>query len=99
MPEDQGEEVCRIFITYHGATTETEGDPAEPVLASVLERGIAVPFSCQSGTCLACSALLLEGEVKMKDSPALSQTSKAEGVILTCTAFPRSRKIWVSYDD
>lgn len=96
MPESSS---TRIRITYQGRTEEIEGDPNESILGSVLDHGIMVPFSCQTGTCLACNAILWEGEVEMKDSPALSQRSKDKGVILTCSAFPRSKELWVSYDD
>lgn len=90
---------CRIRVTYKGRTEEVEGDPDEPILGSILDHGILVPFSCQTGTCLACNAILWEGEVKMKDSPVLSPRSKERGVILTCSAYPRSEELWVSFDD
>lgn len=92
-------EAPRLLITYKGEEDEVAGDPDEPILHSVLMHGIPVPFSCQSGTCLACSAKLYEGEVKMKDSPALSQRTKGKGVILTCSSFPRSEFLRISYDD
>ncbi len=98
MPDPNPPSV-RIQVIYKGRTEEVSGDPEEPILGAVLEHGILVPFSCQTGTCLACNAILLEGEVKMKDSPALSQGSKEQGVILTCSAYPRSEKIRISYDD
>lgn len=91
--------MCRIQVTYQGKTEEVEGDPEEPILGSVLQHGIPVPFSCQSGTCLACNAILYEGRVKMKDSPALSHRSRENGVILTCSAYPRSEQLRISYDD
>ena len=96
MPETSS---CRIRVTYRGLTEEVEGGARESILGSVLDHGIPVPFSCQTGTCLACNAILREGEVKMKDSPALSQQSKARGVILTCSAYPVSEELWVSFDD
>lgn len=98
MPEE-GPSDCRILVTYKGEVDEVAGDPDEPILHSVLEHGILVPFSCQTGTCLACNAVLLEGEVRMKDSPALSQRLKDRGVILTCSAYPRSAQLRISYDE
>ncbi|MFB6257946.1 MAG: 2Fe-2S iron-sulfur cluster-binding protein [Flavobacteriales bacterium] len=98
MPEGLSQPY-RLRIIYQGMVEEVEGDADEPLLGSVLDHGISVPFGCQSGTCLACNAVLLEGEVEMKDSPALSQRSKEKGVILTCTAYPRSGNLLLSYDD
>lgn len=98
MPDSSPSSV-RIQVIYKGVTEEVTGDPNEPILESVLDHGLLVPFSCQSGTCLACNAQLIEGDVKMKDSPALSQRFKKKGVILTCSAYPRSEWIRVSYDD
>jgi ferredoxin len=98
MPERIPER-CRILITYQGRTEEVEGDPNETILGSVLDHGLPVPFGCQSGTCLACNAVLIEGEVKVGDSPALSQELREKGIILTCSSYPRSSYLWLSYDD
>ncbi len=97
MPEDLT--YCRIRVTYKGRNEEVEGRWNESILGSVLDHGIPVPFSCQTGTCLACNAVVLHGEVKMKDSPALSTRMKEQRVLLTCSAFPRSEFLWISYDD
>jgi ring-1,2-phenylacetyl-CoA epoxidase subunit PaaE len=70
----------------------------ETVLQAALRLGLDAPFSCQSGTCATCRAKLLEGEVDMQTSFALTKHDREAGFILTCQARPVTDKIVVDYD-
>lgn len=62
------------------------------VLEAALDAGVPFPHGCGSGECGTCKCQLLSGKVTMdKYSPdALSDTERAQGVILACRARPVS---------
>ena len=61
-------------------------------LLQALEAGrIEMPSSCRNGTCRACLARLVSGDIGyLVDWPGLLADEKAEGWILPCVALPRS---------
>ncbi len=71
-----------------GRTYPTRAD--ETVLDSLLRQGTAVPYSCRNGTCAACKATLVSGNVVYDpyDRAALSDEEIANGAILLCRAHP-----------
>lgn len=63
----------------------------QTVLLAALDAGLALPHSCRNGTCRACIARLLDGQIEYRiEWPGLSREEKAEGWILPCVACPRS---------
>ena len=65
--------------------------PEQPLLLSLEQGGIDWPSSCRNGTCRACMAQLLEGQVNYRvEWPGLSVDEKAEGWVLPCVAVPES---------
>ena len=70
----------------------------ETVLQGLKRIGAPVPFSCQNGICGTCKASLLEGEVQMKASMALSKQEIDNNMVLTCQSLAQSSKIKVDYD-
>jgi ferredoxin len=64
--------------------------PEQTLLLAALAQGIRLPHSCRNGTCRACIARLLEGEIEyLIKWPGLSREEKDEGFILPCVACPR----------
>jgi ferredoxin len=61
----------------------------EPILGRCVEEGIAQEFSCRVGMCLACSAKIIEGEVKQPGARGLTD-EQGEEYALTCMARPQS---------
>ncbi|HEY1091160.1 MAG TPA: 2Fe-2S iron-sulfur cluster-binding protein [Burkholderiaceae bacterium] len=65
--------------------------PDQTLLLSALAAGLRLPHSCRNGTCRACIAQLLEGQIEyLIEWPGLSAEEKAEGWVLPCVACPRS---------
>ncbi len=63
----------------------------QTVLLAALAEGLRLPHSCRNGTCRACIARLLEGQIEYRvEWPGLSREEKDEGLILPCVACPRS---------
>ncbi len=62
----------------------------ETILDSALRNGIVLPYSCRNGTCSACKASLVSGQVRLDeyDTSALSANQLAAGEILLCRAHP-----------
>lgn len=70
----------------------------ETLLAAIERMGVAVPFSCREGSCGSCMGRLLDGEVHMDVTDALSQKERERGYVLTCQAYPRSARLKVDID-
>lgn len=65
--------------------------PHETLLRSALAAGVALPWSCRTGTCRTCIARLSSGRIEHRIPwPGLSAEEKAAGLILPCVAEPRS---------
>lgn len=65
--------------------------PEQTVLLAALAQGFKLPHSCRNGSCRACIARLIEGEIEYRiEWPGLSREEKDEGFILPCVVCPRS---------
>ncbi len=79
----------RIEISPQG--WQFDCPPDQTLLLTALAQGLKLPHSCRNGTCRACIARLLEGDISYRiEWPGLSREEEAEGFILPCVAFPRS---------
>ena len=57
------------------------------LLQAAIAAGIQLPNSCRNGTCRACLARLVSGDIGyLVDWPGLLADEKAEGWILPCVA-------------
>jgi ring-1,2-phenylacetyl-CoA epoxidase subunit PaaE len=89
---------ARAVIIKDGDEYEVEMLPNETVLEAAMRRGLDAPYSCQSGTCATCRAKLIDGNVHMKSSFALTKHDIEAGFILTCQSRPVSDFLVVDYD-
>ena len=61
----------------------------ETVLDAGLAHDIDLPYGCQSGSCGACRARLIEGRLEHRQAPrALDERERAAGYVLLCQAEP-----------
>ncbi|MDP6653490.1 MAG: CDP-6-deoxy-delta-3,4-glucoseen reductase [Gammaproteobacteria bacterium] len=67
-------------------------DESETLLDGALRQGPAFNYSCRSGSCGSCQAVLVSGEVDPGEfsAKALSATAQAAGAILLCQARAQS---------
>ncbi len=71
----------------------------ETVLEAALKNDIDAPYSCQGGVCSSCVARVTEGEVVMTQNQILTENELADGLILTCQAYPTTETLGIDYDD
>jgi ferredoxin len=65
-------------------------DAKRPLLASLEEHGIGLPYGCRYGGCISCAAKLLAGAVDQRAGVALNGRQLAAGYVLLCVARPMS---------
>lgn len=65
-------------------------DPRRPLLASLRDQGVDLPYGCQYGGCISCAARLLEGQVDQHTQVALNNRQLNHGYIILCVARPLS---------
>ena len=88
-----------VRFTLNGRTSTVVIDPdGLPILDHALAARPDAPFSCRSGACASCRAVLTDGEVRMDRNWALSEEEVASGHILTCQSHPVSDNVELSYD-
>ena len=69
----------------------------ESLVEAITKRGIHVPVSCRGGVCGSCSATVVEGEVAVEHSYALTNKERKDGMVLCCQARPVSDHVKLSF--
>ena len=90
--------VARGRATLHGRTSDFELYAGDSVLDAVQRVRPDAPFSCRSGVCSTCQAIVREGNVEMAINYGLTDDEVARGYVLTCQSRPTSPEIVVDYD-
>lgn len=85
-------------IVLDGRSTTVAVAPDEAVLDAALRVRSDAPYSCRSGACSTCRALLREGTVHMPVTSGLEDDELAAGYVLTCQAVPTSDRVVIDYD-
>ncbi len=75
-------------VTIQPGELEIEVQDGETILEAGLRRGLNLPYSCRSGSCMACLATLTRGEVLYRQGPpmGLSESDRDQGKVLMCQA-------------
>ncbi|MCY3997398.1 MAG: 2Fe-2S iron-sulfur cluster-binding protein [Rhodobacter sp.] len=68
------------------ATFEVEG--RRPLLESLREQGVDLPYGCKYGGCITCAAKLTEGIVNQRRQVALNKRQINAGYVILCVARP-----------
>ncbi len=84
--------------TLHGRNTSFEMFEGDSVLDAVQRVRPDAPFSCRSGVCSTCQAVLLDGEVEMAVNYGLSDDEVERGYVLTCQSTALTDSVSVNYD-
>ena len=71
-----------------GATYEV--DPRRPLLDSLHDQGVDLPYGCKYGGCITCAAKLIIGEVDQRRQVALNNRQLNNGYVILCVARPLS---------
>ncbi len=86
-----GGEARRFTITLAnqgGRSFVVDGDA--PLLETLEEHGVSLPYGCRYGGCISCAAKLLDGEVDQSEGVALNGRQVSDGYVLLCVARPQS---------
>jgi ferredoxin len=61
-------------------------DARRPLLDSLREQGVDLPYGCKYGGCITCAAKLTVGEVDQRRQVALNNRQIADGYVMLCVA-------------
>ncbi len=88
----RGDNRIVFIITLQATGHRFAAQPGETVLDAAQRAGIALPYSCRSGVCASCKALLVAGRVSYPHQPplALDADERAHHAVLLCQAVPAS---------
>ena len=59
-----------------------------PLLDTLREQGVDLPYGCRYGGCVTCAAKLIAGEVDQRRQVALNNRQLAQGYVILCVARP-----------
>jgi ferredoxin len=77
-----------ILANRGGAAFEV--DHRKPLLQSLREQGVDLPYGCKYGGCITCAAKLISGKVNQKAQVALNRRQINNGYVILCVARPMS---------
>ena len=64
-----------------------------PLLDSLREHGVDLPYGCKYGGCITCAAKLIDGAVDQRRQVALNNRQINDGYIILCVARPKSNLV------
>jgi ring-1,2-phenylacetyl-CoA epoxidase subunit PaaE len=82
----------------HGRSTRFDVFEGDSVLDAVQRVRPDAPYSCRSGVCSTCQAVLRAGEVEMAVNYGLTAAEVGRGYVLTCQSRPMTPELTVDYD-
>ena len=65
-------------------------DADRPLLDTLEEHGVDLPYGCRYGGCITCAAKVTAGEVDQSEQVALNNRQLNHGYAVLCVARPRS---------
>lgn len=80
-------------ITFSKSDKTAQSLPDETILECAERSGVAIEYSCRTGTCGTCITKLLSGTVRMPIANALEPDEIANNYVLACQAIPTSTVI------
>ncbi|MDU8911426.1 2Fe-2S iron-sulfur cluster-binding protein [Aestuariicoccus sp. MJ-SS9] len=78
-----------ITLANRGGATLTV-DARRPLLDTLREQGVDLPYGCKYGGCITCAAKLTDGSVDQRRQVALNNRQLSHGYVLLCVARPLS---------
>lgn len=78
---------CRVTLANrNGATFDV--DMRRPLLETLRDQGVDLPFGCKYGGCITCAAKLTAGQVDQRRQVALNNRQITDGYVILCVARP-----------
>lgn len=98
VPETGADAPSEVTVILKGKKSRVSYKQGDTVLETARRAGLNPPFSCESGTCATCMAILRDGTATMRVNHALTDEEVEEGWILTCQSLPTSPTTVVEYE-
>ncbi len=95
---DVPEVPCEVLVHFYEQSHLITIPPGTTLLNAALNEGIAFRYSCKTGTCGSCFALLTSGRVSMVKNYALTPEEVARGMILLCQSYPLTEDVTIELD-
>jgi len=76
----------RTITISNGGGATYQVDARRPLLDTLREEGVDLPYGCRYGGCITCAAKLIEGEVDQRRQTALNNRQLNQGYVLMCVA-------------
>lgn len=94
--EDEDDDTVKIVDTntysmkliFEGEKHALEVPYDKSILDVALEKGLRIPYSCNSGMCSTCTSQCIAGDVRMVYNEVLTDNEIANGRRLLCTGHP-----------
>ena len=83
-----------MAVTTHKVTLANRGgavfevDARRPLLETLREQGVDLPYGCKYGGCISCAAKLVAGEIDQRRQVALNNRQINDGYVILCVARP-----------
>jgi ring-1,2-phenylacetyl-CoA epoxidase subunit PaaE len=77
-----------VTILKQGFEQKLDVQYPQTILKAAKEKGIELPYSCESGQCGTCAVTCIKGKVFMWRNDVLMDDEIAKGRVLTCTGYP-----------
>jgi len=78
-----------ITVANQGEAT-FEVDAHRPLLETLEEQGVDLPYGCRYGGCITCAAKVTSGRVDQSEQVALNNRQLNNGYVVLCVARPLS---------
>ncbi len=81
-------------MTTHTVTISNRGNAVyevearRPLLDSLRDQGVDLPYGCKYGGCITCAARLTAGKVDQRRQVALNNRQINDGYVILCVARP-----------
>ncbi|MGI9568595.1 MAG: 2Fe-2S iron-sulfur cluster-binding protein [Desulfobulbia bacterium] len=80
--------VTHTITLANRGSASFEVDEKTPLLNSLRDQGVDLPYGCKYGGCITCAAKLVAGEVNQKAQVALNNRQLHDGYVILCVARP-----------
>ena len=78
-----------VTVTNQGGATY-DVDANRPLLETLEEQGVDLPYGCRYGGCITCAAKVTSGKVDQSEQVALNNRQLNHGYAVLCVARPVS---------
>jgi ferredoxin len=78
-----------ITVANQGGAT-FQVDASRPLLETLEEHGLDLPYGCRYGGCITCAAKVTAGKVDQSEQVALNNRQLNSGYVVLCVAKPLS---------